>query len=94
MNESTQVVIVTGAKASKGDYEGKPYDSTTIYVQVPLDESTGMMSGFTTVEYKWGKSENYHRISNNEFPFKANVSFQTVSSGRASKVILTHVEPQ
>lgn len=94
MNESTQVVIVTGAKASKGEYEGKPYDSTTIYVQVPLDESTGMMSGFTTIEYRWGKSENYHRISNNEFPFKANVSFQTVSSGRASKVILTHVEPQ
>ena len=28
-----QQVIITGAKRSKGEMEGRPYDSTKIYVQ-------------------------------------------------------------
>jgi len=93
MNQSSQSVIITGAKSSKGEYEGKAYDSTTIYVQVPLDESNGNMSGFTTIEYKWGKSSNYARIADLEYPFQAEVQFSTVSNGRSSKVVLTEVHP-
>lgn len=90
---NTQQLIVCGAKFSKGEYEGNAYDSTVVYIQAPLDSSQDKMAGFTTIEYKWGKSTNFDKIKDMEYPFTAYVTFETVSTGRSSKVILTDLQP-
>ena len=56
-----QKVMITGAKSSKGEMEGRPYDSTKIYVQVRMDPSKGNMVGSATEEYSWGLSDNFDK---------------------------------
>ena len=97
MMSNTQTLIIAGAKSAKGTFEdGKKsvsFDSTTVYIQVPLDDSQGLMAGYCTQEYKWGLSGNFDKIKHLEFPFEANVSFQTVSTGKSTKVVLTDIQP-
>ena len=90
---SIQKVIVTGAKASKGEMNGRPYDSTKIYVQTMMDPTKGTMIGTATEEYNWGLSENYEKIKSLKFPIEANVDFEIVTSGKNSKTIVMDVQP-
>ena len=88
-----QTLTITGAKRSVGDFNGHKYDTTVVYVQAPLDSSTGNAMGFATIEYNWGTSVNYNKIAHLDFPFNAEVAFKTVTNGKTSKVILTDIEP-
>ena len=49
-----QEMIITGAKSSKGEYEGRAFDSTKIYCQTKMNSEGGEMVGFATSEYNWG----------------------------------------
>ena len=87
-----QQVIITGAKSSKGDYEGRPFDSTKIYVSTMMDPSKGTMVGRASEQYDWGTSENFQKLKDLKFPITANVEFEQVTSGKSSKTIIMDLE--
>lgn len=87
-----QQVTITGAKSSKGEMEGRPYDSTKIYVQTRMDPSKGTMVGTATEQYDWGLSDNFELLKNLKFPLQANVDFEQVTSGKSSKTIVMDVQ--
>lgn len=88
-----QQVIITGAKRSKGEMEGRPYDSTKIYVQTKMNSDSGEMVGFAGSEYNWGLSDNFEKIKMLKFPIQANIEMEIVTSGKNTKMIVTDVQP-
>lgn len=87
-----QQVTITGAKSSKGEMEGRPYDSTKIYVQTRMDPSKGTMVGTATEEYTWGLSDNFEKLKDLKFPLQASVDFEQVTSGNRVKIIVMDVQ--
>lgn len=88
-----QEMIITGAKSSSGEYEGRTYDSTKIYVQTKMNEQAGEMVGFATSEYNWGASSNFNKLKDLDFPLKAKVEMEIVTSGKNSKMVVVDVHP-
>ncbi|MCO8103924.1 hypothetical protein FK538_06900 [Acinetobacter indicus] len=86
-------VIVLGAKASKGEYNGRPFDSTKVFYQSDLQEGENF-AGFVSTEVTWGTSFNFERIKNLEFPFSAKAKMQSVSNGKDSKIIMLDLVPE
>lgn len=89
----TSDVVVTGAKASKGDFNGKPFDSSKVYLVTEM-QSGERSCGTVSTEYTWGTSANYDRIEKLSYPFKAKAVMQIVSNGRDSKTILVDLIPE
>jgi len=89
----TSDVVVTGSKASKGEFNGKPFDSTKVYVVTDM-QAGERSSGTVSTEYTWGTSSNYDQIEKLTYPFKAKASMQIVSNGRESKTILVGLVPE
>lgn len=75
--------IITGAYPNQGSFKDKDtgelisYDHTKIYVQMPLRQGVG----FTTVEYKFGSSDDFKRFENVSMPMNATIEFEQVTSG-------------
>lgn len=88
-----QEMIITGAKSSSGEYEGRSYDSTKIYVQTKMNDQSGEMVGFATSEYNWGASSNFNKLRDLDFPLKAKVEMEIVTSGKNSKMVVVDVQP-
>lgn len=88
-----QEMIITGAKSSSGEYEGRIYDSTKIYVQTRMNEQNGEMVGYATSEYNWGSSANFAKLKDLDFPLKAKVELDIVTSGKSSKMVVLDVQP-
>lgn len=88
-----QQVLITGAKRSKGEMEGRPYDSTKIYVQTKMNDQNGEMLGFATTEYNWGLSDNFEKLRPHKFPMQANIDLELITNGKSSKVIVNDVQP-
>lgn len=85
---------VAGAKYFKDSIEGKAYDSTTIYVDVALDERSGSAKGSATQGFAWGDSGNFHRIKHLPFPFDAELTYEMVTNGKGnSKQVLVDLKP-
>ncbi len=89
--EST--IVVLGAKSSKGEFNGRPFDSTTIYYQADLASGENF-AGMVGTEIKWGTSFNFEKIKNLKFPFTAKGKFEQVSNGRAMVTILNDLQPE
>lgn len=90
----TSTVTVTGAKRSKGDFEGTAYDSTKIYIQTAMDTSKGDAMGTAGSEYTWGLSDNFLKIASLKYPFNAVANFEMVTNGKAQKTILIDLKPE
>ena len=86
-------VVVTAFKASKGDYNGKPFDSTKVYLETGM-QAGERARGIVSTEYTWGLSDNYAKIEHIEPPFKAKAILQQVNNGRESKTILIDLIPE
>ena len=86
-------IVVLGAKASKGEFNGRAYDSTKVFAQSELQEGENF-AGFVSTEYSWGTSFNFERIKGLEYPFKAKATMKSVSNGKASKTILVDLVPE
>lgn len=85
-------IVVLGAKASKGSYEGNPYDSTTVFYQGDLQEGEnycGQVGAFM----KWGLSDNILKIKDLQFPLLAEVTVQQVSNGKTMVSIIKDLVP-
>lgn len=89
----TSNVIVTGCKRSKGEMEGKPYDSTKVYMQTSLDTTKGDAVGSAGSEYAWGLSDNFSKIASIKYPFAALATFEMVTNGKTQKTILIDLKP-
>lgn len=54
--------VLHGIKSSKGDIEGRAYDSTTFHLSVDLGQSgNGESIGVVTRPFKFGKSDEFHK---------------------------------
>jgi len=86
-------IVVIGAKRSKGEMEGKPYDHTTIYTSDILDQRNGDAIGAAGTDYRWGTSENFKKIQNVKPPFSADVVIEVITSGKSQRMILLDLVP-
>lgn len=85
-------ILVLGAKSSKGDFNGKPYDSTTVYYQVDLQEGENFV-GSVGESIKWGKSDNLEKLKGLTFPLLCDVVIQVVSNGNNTSNVLLDLKP-
>ncbi|MBC3935807.1 hypothetical protein [Undibacterium rugosum] len=86
--------MITGMKGSKGNLEnGQAYDSTKVYVQTRLDDSKGNAKGFAIAEYNFGDSSNFDKFKHLPFPFNAEVEYENITSGRATKTVIIGIQP-
>ena len=86
-------ITVLGAKSSKGTFEGKAYDSTTVFYQSDLQEGENF-AGQVGVSIKWGTSANFEKIKNLSFPFNAQATLEQVSNGNTQTLILKDLVPE
>lgn len=80
-------IIVLGAKRSKGEYQGRPYDSTNIFYQAELQQGDDFV-GQVGESIKWGTSDNFEKIKGLKYPFSATATMQQVSNGKTSTMVL------
>jgi len=86
----TTEVVVSGMKPSKGEFEGIAYDSTKVYVETDLQPGKGK----ATVEYSFGKAEEFAKFEHLPFPFVAVADMEIVTSGKAQKTIVLSLRPK
>lgn len=86
-------LVILGAKASKGEFNGRPFDSTTVYYQADLQEGENF-AGQVGAEVKWGTSFNFERIKGQKYPFMADVVMEQVSNGKNTTTIIKELTPQ
>jgi hypothetical protein len=94
-------VIVTGLKFFKGEVEGQHYDTTTIFVDMRMDESKGTQFGRATVEMKWQGSDMFHRLKPllqqaqaAKVPFYCEIEREEVAIGKGqTRMELTAINP-
>lgn len=84
---------VLGAKMFKGEVDGSFYDSTTLFVEMGLDDSKGTAKGCSVQDYRFGTSEEFERMKHLTFPFIAELTISVVTSGKAMKQIVTGLAP-
>lgn len=89
--KSTMVVL--GAKASKGNYNGVPFDKTTIFYKADLQEGENFV-GEVGEAMVWGTADNFQKIKGLEYPLVADVTLEQVSNGSASRMIIKDLVPQ
>lgn len=87
-------VIVMGAKKFQGTIEGNSFDTTTLFVQIDLDDSKGTAKGFATQEMRCGESAEYDKIKHLTFPFKAKATVEMVTTGKAQRVRVVDLKPE
>lgn len=88
-------IVVTGMKASKGDYEGTAYDSTKVYALVEMDTKGDKAMGQATAVFSFGTSDVFEKFRHlkGSMPFKATADFDIVTNGREVKQILVDLKP-
>lgn len=89
--KSTMVVL--GAKSSKGEFQGRAYDSTVIFYKADLQDGDNFV-GEVGESIKWGTSANFEKIKTLEFPLIADVTMEQVSNGKSSALVLLDLVPQ
>jgi len=76
-----QRVQVLGCKGFKGDVEGVTYDSTTLYVVLPVSKRAGTEVGFNVKEVKYGKEEEFQKMKGLPFPIVAELDLEINTKG-------------
>lgn len=89
--KSTMVVL--GAKSSKGEFNGRVFDSTVIFYKADLQDGDNFV-GEVGEQIKWGSSANFQKIKDLDFPLVADVTMEQVSNGKTSTLVLLDLVPQ
>lgn len=84
---------VTGMKKFKGDIDGRPFDSTTVFIETKMDDRNGNRRGACTNDYSAGKSEVYDRLTSIALPAEFEIEWDTVSNGSRTKQIIVDIRP-
>ena len=91
MSQQMKVMLV-GAKSTDWKSEdGRHYDYVTLFGIIPMDTSQGNAVGQGVAEFKWQDSRNLVQLQGRKFPFEATLELDMVSTGRATKQVLTNV---
>ena len=86
-------ITVVGMKSSKGEFEGKAFDSTKVYALIDLDISKGTAKGQAVAEYTFGDSTEFDKFKHLPFPFKAAADVEIVSNGKTQKTVVMGIKP-
>lgn len=89
------IATVRGMKRSQGMTEqGKPYDSTKLYIDILFAESPDMC-GSATQEFTYGTYANYEKLlsAGAKTPFKAEIDFDFQTNGKTVKQVVVNVLP-
>lgn len=76
-----QRVQVLGCKGFKGEVEGVQYDSTTLYVVLPVSKRAGTEVGYNVKEVKFGKEEEFQKMKGLPFPIHAELDLEINTKG-------------
>lgn len=87
---TTSDFILSGAKPQNLTVDGQLYNSTKIYLQLPIHDGVGTC----TTEYEFGTYENYDQFKNLPMPCPVSVDFEIVTTGRRQKTIIHSVKPK
>ena len=91
MSQQMKITLV-GAKTTDWKSEdGRHYDYVTLYGIIPMDTSQGNALGQGVAEFKWQDSRNLVQLQGRKFPFEATLELDLVSTGKATKQVLTNV---
>lgn len=92
--------VLHGIKSSKGDFEGRGYDSTTFHLAVDMGQSSnGESIGAVTRPFKFGTSEEFQKWAHlkNSFPLgglMCDCEFDVVAgSDNSVKLTLLAIKP-
>ncbi|MFX3620835.1 MAG: hypothetical protein ACE3JT_06300 [Acinetobacter radioresistens] len=86
-------MVVLGAKSSKGEYNGRPFDSTTLFYKADLQDGDNFV-GEVGEQIKWGTSANFEKIKHLDFPLIAEATLEQVSNGKTMLTIVKDLVPQ
>lgn len=78
MQERCQVL---GCKGFKGEVEGFSYDSTTLYVVLPVSKRAGTEAGYNVREVKFGKEDEFQKLKGLPFPIMAELDLEMNTKG-------------
>jgi len=99
MRFTTQAVLV-GIQSSKGEFDGRPFDSTTFHLAVDLGEkSTGEAIGQVTRPFKMGTSIEFAKWKHLKAKWPAggipvSCTFDMAAGAEnSSKVVLVDIKP-
>ena len=86
---------VQGLKRSKGVMKdtGKPYDSTTVYVEFPFSRDNVDMRGSATEPMKFGTSENFDKFNGIPLPFEAEIDVEVQTNGNRVQNVIVDIQP-
>lgn len=91
MSTKAEVTLVGAKSVDWKSEDGRHYDYVNLYGIIPLDVSQGNAVGQGVVEFKWQDSRNIVQLQGRQFPFKAVLELDMVSTGKAMKQVLTNV---
>lgn len=91
MDAFIQEVTIQGAKPVNTEFNGSKFDSTKIWIQTAFKSDIG--SGSSTAEYTWGDHTNYEKIKTQQYPFRAKVTMEMVTTGSRTMTIVHDVQP-
>lgn len=86
-------MVVLGAKSSKGEYNGRLFDSTTLFYKADLQDGDNFV-GEVGEQIKWGTSANFEKIKHLDFPLIAEATLEQVSNGKTMLTIVKDLVPQ
>ena len=72
---------VLGCKGFKGEVEGVSYDSSTLYVVLPVSKRAGTEAGYNVKEVKFGKEDEFQKLKGLPFPIMAELDLEVNTKG-------------
>lgn len=81
--------VLYGAKAVNVNMDGKLYDSTKLYLGLPISNGNGIC----TAEYVWGDSSNYEKhIKDIQLPCDVVVDFEMFTNGKVQRTEIHDIQ--
>ena len=91
MSTKTEVTLVGAKSVDWKSEDGRHYDYVNLYGIIPLDNSQGNAVGQGVVEFKWQDSRNIVQLQGRQFPLKAVIELDMMSTGKGMKQVLSNV---
>lgn len=86
-------LLVMGAKMSKGDYQGKPFDYTQVFYQADLQDGENFV-GQVGESMRFGSSDNFEKLKGLSYPCLFDVEIEQVSNGNSTTLIILDMKPK
>lgn len=84
---------ITGMKKFKGEIDGRQFDTTTVFIDMKMDDRTGTRRGTSSIEFNAGTSAIYDRHNGVSLPAQFEVDWATLTNGSKSKQVIVGLEP-